>query len=79
MRRFVQEVADEEQCRFFEAHIHNLQSRYDTYIKGTEAKWKKYDLRLFRGIVSLTLHLIECTTHSSTFTSGMKTTSASSA
>ncbi len=63
MRRFVLDVADEEQCRIFEAKIHNLQSRYDTYIKGTELESKDPELRSFRGHVSITLHLLESMTH----------------
>jgi hypothetical protein len=63
MRRYVLEVSDEEQCRFFQTRIHNLQSKYDTFVKATEAERRDPDLRRFRGYVSLTLHLIECMTH----------------
>jgi hypothetical protein len=63
MRRFVLDVGDEEQCRFFQTRIHNLQSKYDTFVKGTETERRDADLKKFRGHVSLTLHLIECMTH----------------
>jgi hypothetical protein len=62
MRRYVLEVSDEEQCRFFQTRIHNLQSKYDTFVKSTEAEKKDVDLRRFRGFVSITLHLMECMT-----------------
>lgn len=63
MRHFVLEVSDEEQCRFFQTRIHNLQSKYDTFVKATEAERRDHNLKRFRGHVSLTLHLIECMTH----------------
>jgi hypothetical protein len=62
MRRYVLEVSDEEQCRFFQTKIHNLQSKYDTFVKSTKAEKKDGDLKRFRGFVSITLHLIECMT-----------------
>ena len=62
MRRYVLEVSDEEQCRFFQTRIHNLQSKYDTFVKATEAEQRDPDLKRFRGYVSITLHLIECMT-----------------
>jgi hypothetical protein len=62
MRRYVLEVSDEEQCRYFQTRIHNLQSKYDTFVKATEDEQKDPDLKRFRGFVSITLHLIECLT-----------------
>ncbi len=62
MRRYVLEVSDEEQCRYFEARIHNLQSMYDTFVKSTAVEADDPELKVFRGHVSLTLHLIECMT-----------------
>jgi phosphotransferase system HPr-like phosphotransfer protein len=62
MRRYVLEVSDEEQCRFFQTRIHNLQSKYDTFVKATAAEQKDPDLKRFRGYVSIALHLIECMT-----------------
>ena len=35
MQTFVRETCDEDQCRFFEAKLRNLKSRYDTFIKNT--------------------------------------------
>src|SRR5262249_14103524 len=63
MRRYVLDVSDEEQCRFFQTRIHNLQSKYDTFVKATEAERRDPDLKRFRGHVSITLHLVECLTH----------------
>lgn len=62
MRRYILEVSDEEQCRYFEARIHNLQSMYDTFVKSTTVEADDAELKVFRGHVSLTLHLIECMT-----------------
>lgn len=62
MRTFILDIADEEQCRFFETKIHNLQSRYDTFVKATEAEAKDPDVKRMRGYVAITLHLLECMT-----------------
>ena len=62
MRRYVLEVSDEEQCRYFQTRIHNLQSKYDTFVKATAAEQQDPDLKRFRGYVALALHLIECMT-----------------
>jgi hypothetical protein len=62
MRRYVLDVSDEEQCRYFQTKIHNLQSKYDTFVKSTDVEKKDPDLKRFRGFVSITLHLIECMT-----------------
>jgi phosphotransferase system HPr-like phosphotransfer protein len=62
MRRYVLEVSDEEQCRYFQTKIHNLQSKYDTFVKATAAEQKDPDLKRFRGYVSIALHLLECMT-----------------
>ena len=62
MRQYVLEVSDEEQCRFFQTRIHNLQSKYDTFVKATEAEQRDPDLKRFRGYVSIALHLIESMT-----------------
>lgn len=62
MRRYVLEVSDEEQCRYFQTRIHNLQSKYDTFVKATAAEQLDPDLKRFRGYVAIALHLIECMT-----------------
>ena len=62
MRRYVLEVSDEEQCRYFQTRIHNLQSKYDTFVKATEAERQDADLKRFRGYVAIALHLLECMT-----------------
>jgi len=62
MRRYVLDVSDEERCRYFGARIHNLQSMYDTFLKSTAVEASDGDLKVFRGHVSLTLHLVECMT-----------------
>jgi phosphotransferase system HPr-like phosphotransfer protein len=59
MRTFVLEVSDEQQVRFFCTRIHNLLSRYDTYIRGTSVEGLDPSLPLFRRHVVITLHVLE--------------------
>lgn len=58
MRRFVLEVSDEEQCRFFETRIHSLLSRYDTYVQGTQLESADETLRRFRALIGLTRKIL---------------------
>ena len=58
MRRFVLEVSDEQQVRFFSTRIHNLLSRYDTYIQGTGIEREDPELPRFRTFVVLSLHIL---------------------
>ena len=62
MRRYVLEVGGEEQCRFFETRIHNLLSRYDTYIRGTQLETQNANLKRLRGYIALDLLLLETMT-----------------
>ncbi len=59
---FVSRFCREEQLRVCLVSIHNLQSRYDTYIKGTPLEAHVPDLPRLRGHISAALHLIECAT-----------------
>lgn len=49
---------NEETLRNFEAHMHNAQSMYDTYIQKTPIESDNDLLRSFRGHISITLHLL---------------------
>jgi phosphotransferase system HPr-like phosphotransfer protein len=59
---FLRQVCSEERARVYEATVHNLQSTYDTYIKGTSHE--KGDIRLvhLRGHASAAFHLLEAVT-----------------
>lgn len=62
MERFVLEVCDEEQSRFLEAKLQNIQSRYDTFVKNTRLEREDDDLRRFRYCVGMALRLSRCVT-----------------
>jgi phosphotransferase system HPr-like phosphotransfer protein len=62
MRRFVLEVCDEEQARFFEAKLANIQSRYDTFIVNSRAEQNDSRLRRFRHLVGTSRELIRLVT-----------------
>lgn len=53
---------DETKTRHFESQIHNIQSKYDTYIKSTSLESKHPELAYFRGYTSVSLHLFEMAT-----------------
>ncbi len=59
---FVSRFCREEQLRVCLVSVHNLQSRYDTYIKSTPLESATPDLRRLRGHISAALHLFECAT-----------------
>lgn len=59
MSRFVLEVSDEQQVRFFTTRMHNVLSRYDTYLHGTAIERRDSDLLEFRSFVVMTLHILE--------------------
>ncbi|MHC4470478.1 MAG: HPr family phosphocarrier protein [Planctomycetota bacterium] len=63
LREFVLGKLDEERSRSFESRIHTIQSKYDTYIQYTNTEAKDPDLRRLRAVISVSLHLIEVTTH----------------
>lgn len=58
MQRFVLEVCDEEQSRFFEAKLANIESRYDTFVVNTATEARDPNLRAFRTGVGVALELI---------------------
>ncbi|NRA97069.1 MAG: hypothetical protein HRU14_12760 [Planctomycetes bacterium] len=59
MRRFVLEVSDEQQVRFYMTRMLNVLSRYDTYIQGTSTERQDPELMCFRSFVVTSLHLLE--------------------
>ena len=61
-RAFVERHCSEERARVYEATIHNLQSKYDTYIKNTTLEKKDGRLGTLRGHISGVLHLLEFVT-----------------
>lgn len=52
----------EERARVYEATVHNLQSAYDTYIKGTVLESRDERLPALRGHASAAFHLLEAVT-----------------
>jgi len=63
LREFVLSRLDEEMARSLQGEVHAIQSRYDTYIQYTGSEGKDPDLKQLRSVISLTLHLLEVTTH----------------
>lgn len=62
MQQFVLNVCDEEQSRFLETKLQNIQSRYDTFLKNTRTERNDDDLRRFRYCVGIALRLSRCVT-----------------
>jgi hypothetical protein len=56
-------MCTEERARVYEATVHNLQSAYDTYVKGTSLEEGDARLPKLRGHASAALHLLEAVTH----------------
>jgi len=52
----------EERLRSLEFQFHNLQSRYDTHVSGTEAEGQDTDLAVLRGHASVVFHLLRAAT-----------------
>lgn len=63
LRHFVARSCTEEKARMYETSVHNLQSKYDTYIKNTAVEAKDPKLKRLRGYISVCLHLLEYVTH----------------
>ncbi|MFN0206234.1 MAG: HPr family phosphocarrier protein [Planctomycetota bacterium] len=63
LRHLVSRNYGEEKARQYETHVHNLQSKYDTYIKNTAFEANDPNLKKLRGYISTTLHLLEYVTH----------------
>jgi len=57
--QFVGQRYDETKARGIESRVHNIQSEYDTHIKFTPLEASNPELRVFRGHISLALHLLE--------------------
>jgi phosphotransferase system HPr (HPr) family protein len=55
-------ICTEERARVYEATVHNLQSAYDTYIKGTTLEGRDERLAVLRGHASAAFHLLEAVT-----------------
>ena len=53
LRKHVANVSDEQQCRFFEARIVNLVSRYDNFIRGSKAETEDPSLEKFRTLIGM--------------------------
>ena len=53
---------DETRTRQFESQLHNIQSRYDSYIKGTSMEANHPALAQVRGFTSIAFHLFELAT-----------------
>lgn len=53
---------DETKCRHYESLIHNIQSKYDTYIQKTATETSHPELPLIRGHASIALHLFQMAT-----------------
>ncbi len=52
----------EERLRSLELRFHNLQSKYDTYVSGTETALTDPDLPVLRGHASVVFHLLKIAT-----------------
>jgi len=59
---WLQRHCSEEHARSLEATVHNLQSAYDTWVKGTTIEAGDPRLPKLRGHASAALHLMEATT-----------------
>ncbi|MBI3819293.1 MAG: HPr family phosphocarrier protein [Planctomycetes bacterium] len=62
LRHFVGKDCTEEKARQYKTSVHNLQSKYDTYIKNTAFEAGNRNLKHLRGHISVTLHLLEYVT-----------------
>lgn len=60
-------IGTEVLCRQYETAVHNIQSKYDTYVQNTSLEAAHPELRALRGHASVALHLLECATHLSHF------------
>ncbi len=59
---FLSKICTEERARVYEATVHNLQSAYDTYLKGTSLESRDERLPLLRGHASASFHMLEAVT-----------------
>ncbi len=63
IRRTIVERFDEERARGYESLVHSIQSKYDTYVKGTAIEARNASLPRLRGHASAALHLLQMATH----------------
>lgn len=63
LRHMIARNCTEDMARQYETNVHNLQSKYDTYIKNTAFEKSDPKLKKLRGYISVTLHLLEYVTH----------------
>lgn len=63
LKQLYEEVCDEQQARFLEAKLQNIQSRYDAFIRNTTTEQDDADLPAFRYIVGLALQFSRIVTH----------------
>ncbi len=63
LRRTISERFDEERARHYESLVHSIQSKYDTYVKGTSIEARNASLPRLRGHASTALHLLQIATH----------------
>jgi len=59
IRSLIPSQLDEKIVRMYKEHIHSVQSEYDTYVKNTFLEKEYEELGIFRGYVSMPLHLLE--------------------
>lgn len=59
---FVAHHATEERCRHYESSVHNIQSMYDTYLRGTTFEEENDWILELRGHASAAFHLLEMST-----------------
>ena len=62
LKNLVPAHIDEKKTRMLMNLVHNVQSEFDTYIKSTAIEQKHEDLKMFRGYISMPLHLLEMLT-----------------
>lgn len=61
-RAFMEELCNEVTARDFESRVHNLQSEYDSTIRGSSDETEQPALLQLRGAISQCLHLLEAVT-----------------
>lgn len=61
-RAFMEDFCSEATARDFESRVHNLQSDYDSTIRGSKEEEQSPELLQVRGAISQCLHLLEAVT-----------------
>ena len=59
LKKLIPAKLNEQRARLFVNHVHTVQSEFDTYVKNTRIEQENPDLKLLRGAVSMSLHLLE--------------------